>query len=55
MPTLHWIGKDKVVNYHTEVPFRVLEHKYGYRGDIHLIPRKLIVAIRLFMGITLKL
>ena len=33
MPTLHWIGKDKVVNHHAEVPFRVLEHKYGYRGD----------------------
>ena len=33
MPTLHWIGKEKVVNHHTEVPFRVLEHKYGYRGD----------------------
>lgn len=33
MPTLHWIGKDKVVNHHTEVPFRVFEHKYGYRGD----------------------
>lgn len=33
MPTLHWIGKDKVVNHHTEVPFRVLEHKYGYRGN----------------------
>lgn len=33
MPTLHWIGKDKVINHHTEVPFRVLEHKYGYRGD----------------------
>lgn len=33
MPTLHWIGKDKVVNHHAEVPFRVLEHKYGFRGD----------------------
>ena len=33
MPTLHWIGKDKVINHHTEVPFRVLKHKYGYRGD----------------------
>jgi adenine-specific DNA-methyltransferase len=33
MPTLNWIGKDKVINHHTEVPFRVLEHKYGYRGD----------------------
>lgn len=33
MPTLNWIGKDKVVNHHMEVPFRVLEHKYGFRGD----------------------
>ena len=31
MPTLHWIGKDKVVNHHQEVPYRVLEHKYGFR------------------------
>lgn len=33
MPTLNWIGKDKVINHHSEVPFRVLEHKYGFRGD----------------------
>ena len=33
MPTLNWIGKDKVINHHAEVPFRVLEHKYGYRGE----------------------
>ncbi len=33
MPTLDWIGKDKVVNHHQEVPFRVLEHKYGFRAD----------------------
>ena len=33
MPTLNWIGKDKVINHHTDVPFRVLEHKYGFRGD----------------------
>lgn len=25
MPTLDWMGKDKVVNYHRDVPFRVLE------------------------------
>jgi adenine-specific DNA-methyltransferase len=25
MPTLHWVGKDKVVNHHHEVPFRVLD------------------------------
>ena len=30
MPTLNWIGKDKVVNHHQEVPYRVLEHKYGF-------------------------
>lgn len=33
MPTLNWIGKDKVINHHSEVPFRVLEHKYGFHGD----------------------
>jgi adenine-specific DNA-methyltransferase len=30
MPTLHWIGKEKVINHHLAVPFRVLEHKYGF-------------------------
>ena len=29
MPTLEWIGKDKVVN-HQEVPFRVLERQYSF-------------------------
>lgn len=33
MPTLTWIGKDKVANHHQEVPYRVLEHKYGFRAD----------------------
>ncbi len=33
MPTLTWIGKDKVVNHHLEVPYRVLEHKYGFRAE----------------------
>jgi adenine-specific DNA-methyltransferase len=32
MPTLHWIGKDKVINHHIDVPFRVLNHKYGFDG-----------------------
>ena len=30
MPTLEWIGKDKVINHHQEVPFRVLERQYSY-------------------------
>ena len=33
MPTLNWIGKDKVVNHHLDVPFYTLEHKYGFRAD----------------------
>lgn len=32
MPTLNWIGKDKVINHHREVPFKVLEHKYGFNS-----------------------
>ncbi|MCR9065183.1 MAG: site-specific DNA-methyltransferase [Cytophagales bacterium] len=30
MPTLNWIGKEKVVNHHRDVPFKVLEHQYGF-------------------------
>ena len=30
MPTLEWIGKNKVVNHHQEVPFRVLERQYSF-------------------------
>jgi hypothetical protein len=30
MPSLHWIGKDKVINHHMDVPFKVLEHSYGF-------------------------
>lgn len=33
MPTLNWIGKDKVVTHHQDVPYRVLEHKYGFTVD----------------------
>jgi adenine-specific DNA-methyltransferase len=31
LPTLNWIGKEKVVNLHHDVPFRVLDHKYGFK------------------------
>jgi adenine-specific DNA-methyltransferase len=27
MPTLNWVGKDKVINHHHDVPFRVLKHE----------------------------
>ncbi len=33
MPTLNWIGKEKVVNHHRDVPFRVLEYQYGFTTD----------------------
>ena len=34
MPTLHWIGKEKVINHHRDVPFKVLEHKYGFDNGV---------------------
>ena len=33
MPTLNWIGKDKVINHHNDVPYRVLEKKYTFDSD----------------------
>lgn len=30
MPTLNWIGKEKVMTHHHDVPFHVLNHKYGF-------------------------
>ena len=41
MPTLDWIGKDKVINHHKDVPYKVLERKYSFdekgmhEDDIH--------------------
>lgn len=32
MPTLNWIGKEKVVSHHNDVAFRVLDRKYTF-GD----------------------
>lgn len=40
MPTLNWIGKDKVISLHQDVPYRVLEHKYGLtakKGEQYVI------------------
>lgn len=33
MPTLQWIGKEKVVGHHHDVAFRTLEHQYGFRAE----------------------
>jgi adenine-specific DNA-methyltransferase len=33
MPTLEWIGKDKVINHHQDVPYRILERVYSYSAE----------------------
>jgi adenine-specific DNA-methyltransferase len=30
MPTLHWIGKEKVINHHQDVPYKILEPQYTF-------------------------
>lgn len=32
MPSLNWIGKEKIITHHADVPFRVLEHRYGFNS-----------------------
>lgn len=34
MPMLSWAGKAKVVNHHNDVPYRVLERKWGEGGNM---------------------
>ena len=33
MPTLHWIGKEKVINHHLDVPYKPLIAQYNYNSD----------------------
>lgn len=33
MSTLEWIGKEKVVNHHLDVPYRVLERQYSFEEN----------------------
>lgn len=36
MPILTWIGKEKIVNHHQEVPYKVLDHAYTYdKSGLH--------------------
>ncbi len=30
MPTLNWIGKEKVINHHQDVPYKILEPQYTF-------------------------
>ncbi len=41
MPSLHWIWKDKVVNHHLEVPYRILQKQYIF-GDAEKSENKII-------------
>lgn len=34
MPTLNWIGKDKVINHHQDVPYKVLEQQFTYSSGL---------------------
>lgn len=42
MPTLHWIGKEKVINHHQEVPYRVLEKQYDFNTESGSSENKII-------------
>ncbi|MCH3883493.1 site-specific DNA-methyltransferase [Tenacibaculum aquimarinum] len=33
MPTLNWIGKEKVINHHQDVPFKILEPQYTFTNE----------------------
>ena len=33
MPELNWVGKDKVITHHLDVPYRVLDRQYSFDKD----------------------
>lgn len=33
MPILNWIGKEKVINHHQEVPYKVLDQQYNFNSE----------------------
>lgn len=45
MPILEWTGKEKVINHHLEVPYRVLERQYSFdKGGCH---EKMTTAVKI--------
>ena len=34
MPTLNWIGKEKVINHHQDVSYKILEPQYGFADGV---------------------
>ena len=49
MPTLSWIGKDKVVNHHLDVPFRTLEKQYTFASEGHQDDGNMISTATIWM------
>ncbi|MHA7112276.1 hypothetical protein ACRTDU_19285 [Sunxiuqinia elliptica] len=41
MPTLHWIGKEKVINHHLKVPYKILEDQYSFNCATDNAPKKI--------------
>lgn len=33
MPTLNWIGKEKIITHHNDVPFKLLKKQYTYGAN----------------------
>ena len=42
MPTLHWIGKEKVINHHQDVPYRILDKQYTFNNEEGVSENKVI-------------
>lgn len=54
MPTLHWIGKEKVTNHHQEVPFRILEKLYTYTNGTQTEEKEKISENKIIHGDNLE-
>ncbi|ERM80915.1 hypothetical protein P872_11085 [Rhodonellum psychrophilum GCM71 = DSM 17998] len=54
MPTLNWIGKDKVISHHQDVPYRVLDHKYGFDSESGLMDKESKCGNKIIHGDNLE-
>ncbi len=54
MPTLNWIGKEKVVSHHQDVSYRILEHKYGFTAKSGENPAPTLSGNKIIHGDNLE-
>ena len=54
MPTLTWIGKEKVINHHHDVPFKVLEYQYGFKENDGVVEEPLNNGNKIIHGDNLE-